>query len=428
MKLKIDKEEILYHIEELKKSRLFLAIVSLIIWLIVAFVLTPAFTEALKGKKEVVKIITDVKAGDRITEKMLTIVEVGGYNLDEEIATKKEEVVGQYAQMDIAKNTYVYKNYVSNISPLNNNYLKENLDGLKRAISFKVKSEAKPVAEKLQKNDIVTLIFTKVGSKNDTILDPYLKFVKVLALTTDTGRDFVAENVYKEDYEDGLIDTITVLANEDQAVRIAEMDEMAVIHCALVYREGQKNISNYLLEKQDEIINLDKYGSIEEPLEIKAENDEMVDIFSKNYTEEDELYFANKEQLMRYVTGLIKDDIKENRISTISELYREHYEYIASISNAKKRIATSSVATKSDIEVEKIDGEETKKKVKPKKEVKKEESTETTEAKAAEVETTTESVAPLIIPVVEEETKSNIIMPKADVIMPSPYMEVAPWF
>lgn len=359
MKLKIDKEEILYHIEELKKSRLFLAIVSLIIGLIVAFVLTPAFTEALKGKKEVVKIITDVKAGDRITEKMLTIVEVGGYNLDEEIATKKEEVVGQYAQMDIAKNTYVYKNYVSNISPLNNNYLKENLDGLKRAISFKVKSEAKPVAEKLQKNDIVTLIFTKVGSKNDTILDPYLKFVKVLALTTDTGRDFVAENVYKEDYEDGLIDTITVLANEDQAVRIAEMDEMAVIHCALVYREGQKNISNYLLEKQDEIINLDKYGSIEEPLEIKAENDEMVDIFSKNYTEEDELYFANKEQLMRYVTGLIKDDIKENRISTISELYREHYEYIASISNAKKRIATSSVATKSDIEVEKIDGKET---------------------------------------------------------------------
>ena len=246
MKLKIDKEEILYHIEELKKSRLFLAIVSLIIGLIVAFVLTPAFTEALKGKKEVVKIITDVKAGDRITEKMLTIVEVGGYNLDEEIATKKEEVVGQYAQMDIAKNTYVYKNYVSNISPLNNNYLKENLDGLKRAISFKVKSEAKPVAEKLQKNDIVTLIFTKVGSKNDTILDPYLKFVKVLALTTDTGRDFVAENVYKEDYEDGLIDTITVLANEDQAVRIAEMDEMAVIHCALVYREGQKNISNYI--------------------------------------------------------------------------------------------------------------------------------------------------------------------------------------
>ena len=426
MKLKIDKEEILYHIEELKKSRLFLAIVSLIIGLIVAFVLTPAFTEALKGKKEVVKIITDVKAGDRITEKMLTIVEVGGYNLDEEIATKKEEVVGQYAQMDIAKNTYVYKNYVSNISPLNNNYLKENLDGLKRAISFKVKSEAKPVAEKLQKNDIVTLIFTKVGSKNDTILDPYLKFVKVLALTTDTGRDFVAENVYKEDYEDGLIDTITVLANEDQAVRIAEMDEMAVIHCALVYREGQKNISNYLLEKQDEIINLDKYGSIEEPLEIKAENDEMVDIFSKNYTEDSELYFANKEQLMRYVTGLIKDDIKENRISTISELYREHYEYIASISNAKKRIATSSVATKSDIEVEKIDGEETKKKVKPKKEVKKEESTETTEAKAAEVETTTESVAPLIIPVVEEETKSNIIMPKVDVIMPSPYMEVAP--
>ena len=116
------------------------------------------------------------------------------------------------------------------------------------------------MVEKLQKNDIVTLIFTKVGSKNDTILDPYLKFVKKLALITHTGKDFIAENVYKDDYEDGLIDIITVLANEDQAVRIAEIDELFVIHCALVYREGQKNISNYLLEKQYEIINIDKDG------------------------------------------------------------------------------------------------------------------------------------------------------------------------
>ena len=331
--MKINKEEVLYHIEELKKSRIFLAILSLTIGLIVAFVLTPAFTEALKGKKQVVKIITDVNAGDKITEKMLTVVEVGGYNLDDEIATTKEEVVGLYAQLDIAKNTYMYRNYVSNISPLNNNYLKENLDGLKRAISFKVRSEAKPVAEKLQKNDIVTLIFTKVGSKNDTILDPYLKFVKVLALTTETGRDYEAENVYKDDYEDGLIDTITVLANEDQAVRIAEMDEMAVIHCALVYREGQKNISSYLLEKQDEIINFDKYGEEGVPEEVINEEDEMVDVFTKNYTEDEELYFANKEQLLRYVAKLVRKDIAENKVSTISELYREYYKATKSVAS-----------------------------------------------------------------------------------------------
>ena len=331
--MKINKEEVLYHIEELKKSRVFLAIISLIIGLVVAFVLTPAFTEALKGKKQVVKIITDVNAGDKITEKMLTVVEVGGYNLDDEIATTKEEVVGLYAQLDIAKNTYMYKNYVSNISPLNNNYLKENLDGLKRAISFKVRSEAKPVAEKLQKNDIVTLIFTKVGSKNDTILDPYLKFVKVLALTTETGRDYEAENVYKDDYEDGLIDTITVLANEDQAVRIAEMDEMAVIHCALVYREGQKNISSYLLEKQDEIINFDKYGEEGVPAEVIDEEDEMVDVFTKNYTEDEELYFSNKEQLLRYVAKLVRKDIADNKVSTISELYREYYKATKSVAS-----------------------------------------------------------------------------------------------
>ena len=417
--MKLDKEEILYHIEELKKSRIFLAIISLIIGLIVAFVLTPAFTNALKGKKEVVKILTDVKAGDKITHQMLAKVEVGGYNLDEEIVTDIEEVVGKYAQLDIAKNTYVYKSYISNISPLNNDYLKENLDGLKRAISFKVKSEAKPVAEKLQKNDIVTLIFTKVGQKNDTVLDPYLRFVKVLALTTDTGRDYDAENVYKEDYEDGLIDTVTVLANEDQCLRIAEMDEMAVIHCALVYREGQKNISNYLLEKQDEIINLDKYGDDGVPQEIKDENNEMVDIFSKNYTEEDELYFANKDQLMRYVAEVVKEDIKKNRISTISELYREHYEYIASVSNAKRRIATISIATRSIVNVDdkKDEISETKeKKVENKETIKQVETTIPTTTLPPMI------VAPPAIPTIEPtELPSNVYIPSGtNIIAPTP--------
>mgnify|MGYP007056199413 FL=1 len=108
------------------------------------------------------------------------------------------------------------------------------------------------------------------------------KFVKVLAVTTDTGKDFNSEDVYKDDYDEGLIETITVLASEEQAAKIAEMDEMAVIHCALVYREGQKNISNYLLEKQDEIINFDKYGDEGIPLEIEEDNEEMQEVFVKN--------------------------------------------------------------------------------------------------------------------------------------------------
>ncbi|MBR1454122.1 MAG: hypothetical protein IJ593_05715 [Lachnospiraceae bacterium] len=343
--MKFDKEEIMYHIEELKKSRIFLSIIALIVGLIVAFVLTPAFTEALKGKKEVVKIITDVNAGDKITERMLVITEVGGYNLDNNIATSKEEVIGLYAQVDMKANTYVYKNYVSNISPLNNDYLKKDLDGLKRAISFKVKDDAKPVANKLQQNDIVTLIFTKVGQSNETILDPYLKFVKVLAVTTDTGRDFNSEDVYKDDYDEGLIETITVLANEEQAARIAEMDEMAVIHCALVYREGQKNISNYLLEKQDEIINFDKYGEEGVPLEIEEDNEEIQEVFVKNYSDDEELNFGNREQMLNYVAKILKSDLRNGVVSTISEIYRNYYNPVATKSN----LATASNATRSVI-------------------------------------------------------------------------------
>lgn len=48
----------------------------------------------------------------------------------------------------------------------------------------------------------------------------------------------------------------------------------------------------------------------------------MTNIFSKNYSEEEELYFVNKEQLMKYVANIAREDIKAKRISTISELYK----------------------------------------------------------------------------------------------------------
>ncbi len=417
--MKFDKEEIMYHIEELKKSRIFLSIIALIVGLIVAFVLIPAFTEALKGKKEVVKIITDVKAGDKITERMLIITEVGGYNLDDNIAVSKDEVVGLYAQIDMKANTYVYKNYVSNISPLNNDYLKKDLDGLKRAISFKVKDDAKPVANKLQQNDIVTLIFTKVGQKNETILDPYLKFVKVLAVTTDTGKDFNSEDVYKDDYDEGLIETITVLASEEQAAKIAEMDEMAVIHCALVYREGQKNISNYLLEKQDEIINFDKYGDEGIPLEIEEDNEEMQEVFVKNYSEDEEFNFGSREQMLNYVAKILKSDLRHGVVSTISEIYRNYYNpatksNVATISNATRSIIvkentistneSKTIASMSDA----IKGYE--KDIKEKDDIIKDYEEQIDEYKK-QLETYIKAIDNLTNPQNETKTQSNVLIP-----------------
>ena len=81
------------------------------------------FNDALKSKVSIVRVSTDIRKGDQITEKMLTTVEVGGYNLPSGVIHNVEDVVGKYANSDLYQGDYILGSKLSDTPMLKNAYL-----------------------------------------------------------------------------------------------------------------------------------------------------------------------------------------------------------------------------------------------------------------------------------------------------------------
>ena len=150
--------------KNLLKNRIVIGLICIILSLIICFGLTPMFNNALKSKVSLVRVNTEIHKGDQITEKMITTVEVGGYNLPDNVVYRAEDVVGKYANTDLYKGDYILESKLSDTPMLKNAYLGK-LNGENRAISVSIKSLAAGLSGKLEAGDIVTLIASDVGEK-----------------------------------------------------------------------------------------------------------------------------------------------------------------------------------------------------------------------------------------------------------------------
>lgn len=234
--------------KNLLKNRIVVGLICIITALVICFGLTPMFNDALKSKVEIVRVSTEIKKGDEITPKMVTTVEVGGYNLPSNVVYKAENVIGKYANTDLYKGDYVLESKLSDTPMLKNEYLTK-LDGTNRAISVTIKSFAAGLSGKLEKGDIVSLIASDVGEQRKTLIPTELQYMEIIATTTSSGTD----NNVQEEPENGedteLASTITVLATPEQARLLAELEQTGKLHAALVYRGGSENAQKFLDEQ-----------------------------------------------------------------------------------------------------------------------------------------------------------------------------------
>lgn len=235
--------------KNLFKNRIIIGLICIIVSLVICFGLTPMFNDALTSVVEIVRVNTDIKAGEEITANMLTTVEAGGYNLPADVVYKMEDAVGKYANMDLCKGDYILAGKLSDTPLLKNEYL-TGLDGTNRAISITIKSFAAGLSGKLEKGDIVSLIASDVGEMRETVMLPELQYVEVIAATSSDGRD---NNMQDEEDEIELASAITVLATPRQARILAELEQTGSIHVALVYR-GNRDTAEKFLEEQRKVL------------------------------------------------------------------------------------------------------------------------------------------------------------------------------
>ncbi len=231
--------------KNLLKNRIVVGLVCIIVALAICFGLTPMFNDALTSTVEIVRVNAEIKEGDQITAKMVTSVEVGGYNLPSNVVYRMEDVVGRYANTDLYKGDYIIASKLSDTPQLKNEYL-TGLDGTNRAMSITIKSFAAGLSGKLERGDIVSLIASDVGDLRETLIPAELQYVEIIATTLSDGTD---SDMQEEEDDAGLASTITVLVTPEQARLLAELEQEGSIHAALVYRGNRENAGKFLEEQ-----------------------------------------------------------------------------------------------------------------------------------------------------------------------------------
>lgn len=231
------------------RNRTVIGVLCILLALIICFGVTPLFSRSASEKTDIVRVTKDIKEGDEITADMVQTVEVGAYNLPQNLMTDKKEVVGKYATADLAAGDYILSSKLSAVPAAENAYL-YNLDGKKQAISVTIKSFATGLSGKLESGDIVTVIVADYQGKGETAIPPELQYVEVISVTASSGYDANTGEVVDEKE---LPSTVTLLVTTEQAKVLAELEQDSELHLALVYRGTSENAAKFIAA-QDALI------------------------------------------------------------------------------------------------------------------------------------------------------------------------------
>ena len=261
------------------KNRTVVGVICILLSLLICFGLTPLFNRAVSQKVEIVRVVQPIRAGDEITESMVQTVEVGGYNLPEDVLRQKESAVGKYATANLAVGDYIIPTKLSDAPAAENAYL-YNLDGSQQAISVSIKSFAEGLSGKLQSGDIVSVIAPDYKQQGQTVVPAELQYVEVISVTASSGYDAnTGEPAADEEDDKELPDTVTLLVSPEQAKVLAELEAEGTIHLSLVYRGDRENAGKFLAAQNEILLELypPEPDPEEEPQKNPAETDPAAD-------------------------------------------------------------------------------------------------------------------------------------------------------
>lgn len=229
------------------RNRTVLGVICILLSLIICFGLVPIFNRSASEKTVVLRVCSAVQKGEQITENMVQNITVGAYNLPSNIATDKTDVVGKFAAADLSVGDYILPDKLSDEPADTDQYLYD-LTSEKYAVSVTVKSLAAGVSGKLQGGDVVAVIVPNYKNLGETMIPNELQYVRVLAVTAESGIDTDTSAEEKE-----LPATVTLSATVEQAKLLAELEQESEIHLALVYRGVDEQAEKFIAE-QDKLL------------------------------------------------------------------------------------------------------------------------------------------------------------------------------
>ncbi|MEQ3316413.1 Flp pilus assembly protein CpaB [Enterocloster clostridioformis] len=233
------------------KNRTVIGVICIVLSLLICFAVTPLFNQGISQKAEIVRVTKNIKIGEVITKDMAQTVEVGGYNLPEDVVRHTDTVIGKFASADLVPGDYIIGSKIADAPAAENAYL-YHLTGEKQAISVSVKTFATGLSGKLISGDIVSIIAPDYKKQGVTVIPPELQYVEVIAVTAGSGYD--ANTGEQRDAEEKeLPSTVTLLVTPEQSKILAMLEADGALHVSLVYRGSKENAAKFT-EAQDAVL------------------------------------------------------------------------------------------------------------------------------------------------------------------------------
>ena len=231
------------------KNRIVIGVACIILSLVICFAVTPLFNRSISEKTQIVRVVREIKKGEEITAAQVKVVEVGGYNLPEDVVRNPETAIGRYASADFAPGDYIIASKIADEPAAENAYL-YSLNGEKQAMSVTVKAFANGLSGKLQSGDIVSVIAPDYRKQGATVIPPELQYVEVIAVTANSGYDANTGEREDEDSERELPATVTLLVTPEQSRILAELEADGKLHLSLVYRGDAGNAAKFIAAQE----------------------------------------------------------------------------------------------------------------------------------------------------------------------------------
>lgn len=224
------------------KSHVFIGLLSIALGLAVSFVLTPMYSRAIEKKDKVVRLKRTVPAGNKIEDKDLELIEIGVYNLSDNIIRSKEKVSGKYAKSALYAGMYPVEEALSE-TPLQTDLYLNRIPEDKYAVSVTVQNYAAGLSSKLLQGDIVSLVIKRQSADGGIICEipDTLMYMEVLSATQESGSDKsqLSDRKDEKNASNNRLATVTLLANKHQVTELTSYEGDAVIHIALKNRSDE---------------------------------------------------------------------------------------------------------------------------------------------------------------------------------------------
>lgn len=234
------------------KNRTVLGVLCIVLSLIICFAVTPLFNKAMSEKTEIVRVVKPISVGEEIISDMVKTIEVGSYNLPDDVVKHSDTVVGAFASADLAPGDYILTSKIAEEPAAENAYL-YHLTGEKQAISVTVKAFANGLSGKLKSGDIVSVIAPDYRKQGKTVIPAELQYVEVIAVTANSGYDANTGEELEDGADRELPGTVTLLVTTEQSMVLAELEADGKLHLSLVYRGDEKSAGQFL-EAQNQIL------------------------------------------------------------------------------------------------------------------------------------------------------------------------------